>query len=69
MSSPDSRRPQQGSVKSFTAYEYTCGSCGLKYIATAGRGTGCPACASKAATRDPDEITKKVIDDNDLKKG
>lgn len=60
---PDSPRPQP---RSSPATEYTCAACGTKYIA---KSFGCPSCASKAGTRSDEELTKKVIDDNDLKKG
>lgn len=61
---PDSRLPRPRSDSH--AHEYTCAACGTKYLAAS---HGCPSCASKSGTRSDDELTKKVIDDNDLKKG
>ena len=44
-------------------FEFTCTACGGKYLAKSG---GCPSCRSSSAIRG-DEITKKVMDDdNDL---
>lgn len=47
-------------------YETTCGNCGTRFLAKSG--AACPRCSS-GAVRQGDEMTKKVVDDNDLYKG
>lgn len=55
---PSHRRPSpsQGS------YEMSCPNCGTKLLAKSG--ASCPKCSG--SMRQGDEMTKKVIDDNDL---
>lgn len=59
-SKPSLPRPQESGSPRF---EFTCVQCGGKYLAKSG---SCPVCRSAAAHRG-EEITKKVMDDdNDL---
>lgn len=46
--------------------EWTCPSCGTKYLA---KSASCPKCAATGGLRGDDDLVKKVVDDNDLKKG
>ena len=45
--------------------EMTCRACERRWI---GRSSTCPHCGGLAKSQG-DEVTKKVVDDNDLKKG
>ena len=63
MSQPDSLHRPSGSSSS---YEWNCGSCGTTYIA---KSASCPRCGGLSGVRGQEELTKKVIDDNDLRKG
>jgi ribosomal protein L37AE/L43A len=46
-------------------HERTCSSCERKWV---GRESTCPYCGNLAKSGG-DEVTKKVVDDNDLKNG
>jgi len=46
-------------------YEHTCSGCGAKVLSKGGQ---CPTCGGGNLRRG-DEMTKKVVDDNDLIKG
>lgn len=60
---PQPSRPRPSASDS-SNYEWTCPGCGKKYLA---KSSTCPTCL-ESGTRG-DELTKKTIDDNDLKKG
>lgn len=60
----DSRRPQPAERSPGGSYEYTCPSCGTKYLA---KSSGCPNCRSIGGQRG-EEFTKKVDDPPDLLK-
>ena len=45
-------------------YEHTCTGCGNKVLSKGGQ---CPNCGG--SMQRGDEMTKKVVDDNDLRKG
>lgn len=62
---PDSHRPRPH-AGSPVVHEWTCPTCGNRYLAQKSQ---CPRCASTGGTHTDEELTKKVIDDNDLKKG
>lgn len=48
-------------------FDAQCKGCGEKIVSTDGR---CPnGCLTAAVRTSPDEMTKKVVDDNDLFKG
>jgi hypothetical protein len=59
---PDSRPlPPRSNVA-----EWTCPSCGAKYLA---KSAACPSCSTLGGKRGEDDLTKKIVDDNDLMKG
>lgn len=47
-------------------YEWTCSGCGTAYLS---KSASCPRCGSGGGKRGYEELTKKVVDDNDLLKG
>lgn len=61
---PDSHRPQPRS--STPVQEWTCPGCGSSHLGKSGK---CPTCSSQTQRKSSDELIKKVVDDNDLKKG
>lgn len=62
MTSPQNSLPRpEGSQR-----EFTCAQCGSTYIS---KSTACPNCKNTNRPKSDDELTKKIIDDNDLRKG
>lgn len=62
---PDSRHPRPH-VGSPVVHEFVCSDCGTTFLSS---GSTCPVCRQRSLKKSEDEMTKKVVDDNDLKKG
>lgn len=60
---PSKERSPHHPSRSQPSYDCVCTSCGTKFLAKSG--AGCPSCGGNA-NRGSSEITKKVVDDNDL---
>ena len=59
-----SRHDSQPRPSPASNFEFTCHNCHTTFIS---KSSSCPACRASSARGE--ELTKKTIDDNDLKKG